>query len=669
MSVSFTSAFEKTIGQVIKPDVINPELQKYLENGSESTQGGIGPIKSPVSVLNNSSHVDNYDFTVPVTRSDASLIEDGMLMAPKNATYEPGNEAMQWSWGAAKDFLGLKGFVLGLAQSDMSIEDPLAPQLARSGEATNVARDFADMNIGGALGATEAQRRFLPTSSGSIYDRVNPLKNSMPSWLPGDNSEFWINFSTGDPFTKVEHGEFRLPGVGYESIHEELKGYNPEDYPDIYKFKILSDVAMGSDKYYAAKNLIQDRENSNSLTGHEQGILATIREQEAERSIKKRFSEYKTDKDLEGVGIIGKAANAYWEGISHNAELPTEYMTFFRPGGKLVHQRTAIEDYQTTQITGSDLALWDKPIDHFIKPTLNAARGTFDDDFIPEEVQERRNIDEYFDRLEYLKYRRLYKESSRQGDGAAANNYKAKYQKTTHGAVSSNVDNEQELMNSYIGLSAREKPYFTSFIAAEGEDRDVISSMLPKNMSALYQTIWSKRDAIAEGLSNGVSPDESLRRQSIQDDAALIDSNQKEYGDYKNGSNYDSSFREYLADKDAESYMEGTTGVPDDNFVGWDPRIDLDSVKLRALKVGDEDMHDYGFWDTDQERLSRLMAVMKEEQVTNQLDAIKNGIMDREKAKAEMVQTLTDNGFDVKNVDVVKTRSTNVILNVEKENV
>ena len=116
-------------------------------------------------------------------------------------------------------------------------------------------------------------------------------------------------------------------------------------------------------------------------------MLSTIREQELDRSIKKRFSEYKTEEDLEGVGIIGKAANAYWEGISHNSELPTEYLTFFRPAGKLVHQRSAIEDYQSTQITGSDLALWDKPIDHFIKPTLNATRALGDSDFIPEKFR------------------------------------------------------------------------------------------------------------------------------------------------------------------------------------------------------------------------------------------------------------------------------------------
>jgi len=33
------------------------------------------------------------------------------------------------------------------------------------------------------------------------------------------------------------------PGAGYEALHPELEGVDPEDYPDIHKMAILADVA------------------------------------------------------------------------------------------------------------------------------------------------------------------------------------------------------------------------------------------------------------------------------------------------------------------------------------------------------------------------------------------------------------------------------------------
>lgn len=69
----------------------------------------------------------------------------------------------------------------------------------------------------------------------------------MPSWLPGD--DYMTNFKVGDPYVRVDDGYARLPGAGYEALHPELKGLNPEDYPDIHKLRILSDVAPYSREY------------------------------------------------------------------------------------------------------------------------------------------------------------------------------------------------------------------------------------------------------------------------------------------------------------------------------------------------------------------------------------------------------------------------------------
>jgi hypothetical protein len=57
------------------------------------------------------------------------------------------------------------------------------------------------------------------------------------------------NFKVGDPYVRIDDGYARLPGAGYEALHPELKGLNPEDYPDIHKLRILADVAPYSREY------------------------------------------------------------------------------------------------------------------------------------------------------------------------------------------------------------------------------------------------------------------------------------------------------------------------------------------------------------------------------------------------------------------------------------
>ena len=88
-------------------------------------------------------------------------------------------------------------------------------------------------------------RRFIQRES--FEPQANEIPNTMPSWLPGD--DYMTNFKVGDPYVRIDDGYARLPGAGYEALHPELKGVDPEDYPDIHKLRILSDVAPYSREY------------------------------------------------------------------------------------------------------------------------------------------------------------------------------------------------------------------------------------------------------------------------------------------------------------------------------------------------------------------------------------------------------------------------------------
>jgi hypothetical protein len=89
------------------------------------------------------------------------------------------------------------------------------------------------------FGYTEPFRRFVQREG--FEPQANEIRNTMPSWMPG--GDHLTNFRVGDPYIKVDQGFARLPGAGYEAIHQELKRVNPEDYPDIHKLAILADVA------------------------------------------------------------------------------------------------------------------------------------------------------------------------------------------------------------------------------------------------------------------------------------------------------------------------------------------------------------------------------------------------------------------------------------------
>ena len=89
------------------------------------------------------------------------------------------------------------------------------------------------------FGYTEPFRRFVQNETFS--PQANEIPNNAASWLPGD--DYYTNFHEGDPFIKVPEGYARLPGAGYEALHPELEGVDPEDYPDIHKMAILADVA------------------------------------------------------------------------------------------------------------------------------------------------------------------------------------------------------------------------------------------------------------------------------------------------------------------------------------------------------------------------------------------------------------------------------------------
>ena len=166
--------------------------------------------------------------------------------------------------------------------------DPYGGQMVvqRADAAYNASNRFWESELG-SLGSqmSEIGRRFIRRDDGQL-DKYNPIRNTMPDWMPGD--DYFINFQIGDPYTKIQHGERRLPGEAYESLNE-LHSDETGRYGAFDKFKILADVAPWSDEYKFWSQYMLDTLPDGDLRKE----ATQIRKQVSQRKQKYDFQEYR----------------------------------------------------------------------------------------------------------------------------------------------------------------------------------------------------------------------------------------------------------------------------------------------------------------------------------------------------------------------------------------
>ncbi len=148
-------------------------------------------------------------------------INDPNRFAPQLADYtnEKINNSFIYDMGeqfnTMSDFFGMKGFELQAFVTGKA--NVGAKTIEDSNYAYSFNKSFWDENLGGFGGdASEIFRRFVQKrDTGTEY--INPIRNTMPSWMPGRN--YFTDFLHGDAYGKVDNGEERLPGEGYERLY------------------------------------------------------------------------------------------------------------------------------------------------------------------------------------------------------------------------------------------------------------------------------------------------------------------------------------------------------------------------------------------------------------------------------------------------------------------
>lgn len=648
--------FQSTLGEIIKPTKLSPEFEKITEEGGTGGEGS-GRSEGAVAIKNGNG---KYSVKIDARRQDANLVDSGMMLAEDDASVNSITQPLKKAYSALGDFVGLKGFIGNTFLDKIGIDlENSDRQLSRSGEGDTAAKTIKDLNMGDIGGLGEFQRRMVPTSASSKQDTINPLHNkAAPSWLPKDESQYYIDFSKGDYWTKVANAETRLPGKGYVALNKELKDIDPENYPLVHQYKILSDVATGSSEQISMRKNILSKVASGDIVGKDRDLFYETLEKEQNKSVKREFNEYLTEEEKANLSGAGKVLNKLWEFGAHKAETPLEPLTPFRPGSKFIHARSSIEDYNMTMLQGPDTGIWTNPYEHFFRVSWNRSKDTLVPGVNkPIEASERDNVEEYFDKLEYIKARK-------NNDSNAA-------LKTTIGRTFAGISDKSDMNKFKRSLSKDQQLYVESFSKETNpENREKILAMLPKDVGSAYVDIWNNLRVVENAKKEGKDVDVELKKEYKENTkkiAEVYNLKPKEDSAKTIIKNEDLDTRLRAADIEAENFVESRTGMPSKEWLGWDPRLTMDDVKIRTLTVGKADIFKYGFWKPDKERNDRIVALNNEQEVSTKYADIKKKIIDTNEEQERIKRHMFEKGILAERVILTEASQNDVRIAVKQD--
>ncbi len=639
-----------------------------------------------------------------------------------------------------REAVGLVGFAEGAIEKALTGREEVFQNLQTLGvmgkETGSEYWLWSHLNVGGALGASEPIRRFIPHTR-SYLEEYNPLKNTMPSWMPQD---YFLDLTHGNPFKKVKEAEIRLPGPGYAALHPEVKGLAAEEYPLIHRLKILGDVAMWSDEYKQA--LSKAKRNMGRLSDQERQMVGTIEEQVKSKKVRREFTPYRfrpelleeeqvtvTDVldprriktaeygdaviELQGFGAVTNMANAMefaknrlegnkiqlktpamesrkyditkkgsrikavamlgdmdygqalvdqefaqykelrdefeqlrftpreqlagrlGEAALHGIETPLEMLTPMSPASKLIRQRSPIEEYVASEAIGTGNAFWDRPVENFLKPAANMTLAEVGFDEIPEEIRQRRGINEYFDMLAWTKARQAETKAREVSNWKEVKESQKAQQETLFG-----LDVFGSPVAAMKALPRRERDFFNAFSNAPSpEERQQILEYIPEDEQRIYMAQWLRQEETAARAKQeaGIATkydDHTLAAANMMRRSEGFGITPELEEQWMAETNGQIPFDDWIREKKAEEYF-ASHSLPGADWLGWHPSVDLDDVKMKYVEMAGLDHHDFDLWGARRRALARKPYINDE--LIAQMGAqsnIDNLAMSRANAKA-----------------------------------
>lgn len=513
---------------------------------------------------------------------------------------------------AAEPF-GVYKFALEFLGIDLDATKPA--QAASASAIGSYSREFYGWNLGGMFGVTEFPRRFLLSDYGLATrqrELFNPLRNRMPTWLPGIGSEFksdedyFLDFLHGDPFSRLEQGEARLPGVGYESLNP-LHSGTPGVYDLVDRLLVLADVAPYSQAFQEHRRRVEPVVDQLGDYWSEKVRLALAQRDVVVNQLTTygRFNDAGATLSIINESLKEDAAIARslavpglqraWDSFSHDvlAEIP-----YF--GSKLFPFRDPLERYQKEQIYGETFASWFEPYETIFRPAVydiarsgpigGAAKGAVlgalmsssagqllnpftllrnpmyaipsmamggaavslgrmgmaGSEFMPPHKKKEMEAMQYMDMMQYVKARSYQLQAEELGDDPLAAGFERLASKTFAGAKS--------YADIRSAMGSDDRKYLNAFLSYPESERGRLLSALPTYYGEALNKIWDN--------------------------------------DFGSVAEHDSDALQYFADHPA---------VPADSLL-WHPSVPSTVMKIKMIQGGingvSDNLHRFGFYES-----------------------------------------------------------------------
>lgn len=301
------------------------------------------------------------------------------------------------------------------------------------------------------------------------------------------------------------------------------------------------------------------------------------------------------------TGFAEKNVSRLWEGAMHFANKmaqPIEHVMMFgaAPINKLLPYRDALEDYEAREVYGTEMKGWDDPVGGWIAPAIRSAMHNYLGlDFESSGLKKKRQAEEYFDKLKFYKYSMLSEGAEGVGEGFLSDQYNRIANRTAIGQTGFVSDGE--LGNALGGREAM----FASGFAGEinvGRQEEIMEA-LPEFKQHIMKNFYLGKDLGAINRAASAGP---MSTTGMDYAADLLN--------YKGNQGFstDREFTEEQANNvrmgELSQFFSNRT-LPKVDWIGFNPAVDLEDVKLKYIENEGMDYHDFGIFPSRSNYITR----------------------------------------------------------------
>jgi hypothetical protein len=376
------------------------------------------------------------------------------------------------------------------------------------------------------------------------------------------------------------------------------------------------------------------------------------------------FAIEKDDLALYGKASAPERGIGYaWNMLSHNVakySAPLEYVSMFgfSPGMKFLNYRTAREDYEQTEIYGEGIRMWQKPFSHWFAPAIKTALHNWAGmDYIPAGVRKEREIEEHFDKTKYHKYRLLEEQAVAEGNTEMAAHYsKIRRTQTIHGA-----HGYQEAHEAAKVLKGKEAQYAMGFFnETDIREKSKILDMVPIHKKKIIEDQYRYQEFKALNRMQGVS----MMSDYSMDLYGQRRSEAEGFGyPVSEGTNPVDAYYE-KKDAEASTYFKNR-GTPNPDWLGFNPAVDLEDVKLKYLEKEGFDYHDHSIYQSRKKFLHRKPYI--NDNVIREMN-MSVGSMDQGMQAMQQAMRIMNHSFTLINFNPQGIQRSNDLVNINITN-